>query len=63
MIRWYLDVTDVFPENKYTQYVNCGLHVNFWNVLVNNILFYDKKSMIKKHDFKLKVLTLTSDPF
>ena len=30
-IKLYLSVSDVMHANEQTKYVNCGLHINFWN--------------------------------
>ena len=43
MIKLYLQVSDVMHTNEQTEYVNCGLHANFWIFFVNFILFYDEK--------------------
>ena len=55
MIKLYHCIGDTIHTTEQTKYVNCGLHVNFWN-FINVILFYDEVS------FYAKVVTLASGP-
>ena len=58
MINLYLDVSGGIHANEYTKHANRGLHVNFWNFLLMPFSF-----MMKKDNFKHKLLLLPQVPF
>ena len=43
MIKLYIDMSDVIPENEHAKHANCGLHVNVWNFLFMAFCFMIKK--------------------
>ena len=50
MIKLYLDISDETCMNERTKHTNCGLHVNFWNILLMLFCFMMKKDCFK-HKF------------
>ena len=58
MVKLYLNVSEIRHANEHKSYANCGLHVNFLNVLLISFCF-----MMKKDHFKQKLLLFPQVPF
>ena len=58
MIKQCFDFSDVISVNEHTFNANCGLHVNFWKILLSSFCF-----VTEKDHFKQKLLLWPQFPF